>query len=318
MSKKIDFFKYYGIILINERVDFVKVLNITKEELKNLKRMPLDESIYNTESKLFLINKGDVESNGYFNETKVFKSINYKKGNYFGNKLNTLHLLIDNKDKIGIEKLVMPEKLITVDGTIEGFVMPYVENYNLGLVLQSKLSRRHKIDYMKQIGGILRDIKDVRENRLKKDFYINDLHAGNLIVDNKDEVNVVDVDSFKIGDVRPFKSMYLDQISLIHLYPHKYRLQNDRITPTEDTDLLCYTMIILDMLSMTKTHLLDQREFFEYLNYLEEKGVNKKFVGSVRKLFSKYKNSNPEQYLDDLIYGEKDVSYDSFCKVKKR
>lgn len=71
----------------------MKVISLGQDKLNNLKRLSLPNGIVNTEAELYVLNKGI--------ETLVFKKIFSTGEKQLNNKLNTVIMLGDNKDKIG-------------------------------------------------------------------------------------------------------------------------------------------------------------------------------------------------------------------------
>ena len=71
----------------------MKVISLGQDKLNNLKRLSLPNGIVNTEAELYVLNKGM--------ETLVFKKIFSTGEKQLNNKLNTVIMLGDNKDKIG-------------------------------------------------------------------------------------------------------------------------------------------------------------------------------------------------------------------------
>ena len=96
----------------------------------------------------------------------------------------------------------------------------------------------------------------------------------------------------------------------------KYKINEDNhsdgyIVPNSDSDLYCYSMIILNYLYGDKINRISLEEFYEYLNYLEFIGVNKDLITIFSKLFvTNCKNENPLNYLDSL-------SFEQICRSKK-
>lgn len=64
-------------------------LNITKEQFFNLKKLELNNNIFNTEAEMYFI---DINNKKY-----ILKKFNNESGTTFSNKLYTINELIDNK-----------------------------------------------------------------------------------------------------------------------------------------------------------------------------------------------------------------------------
>ena len=111
---------------------------------------------------------------------------------------------------------------------------------------------KEQLYYLKKVGEILQQLSYIRRNTSLTDFYLNDLHASNFILNKQtSRINVVDMDSSRIGNSLSSPSRYLNEKSFISEVP-KYKKVNNNIggiyEADENTDLYCYTMMILDYL----------------------------------------------------------------------
>ena len=96
--------------------------------------------------------------------------------------------------------------------------MPLIESINLDTILKDiNIDNETKIKYLKDIGRILEKMKQVRTHTSITDFYVNDLHESNFIVDKSTkELLLVDIDSCKINNNKPFGSRYLSAFAPIN------------------------------------------------------------------------------------------------------
>ena len=185
---------------------------------------------------------------------------------------------------------------------------------------------KEQIYYLKKVGEILEQMNNIRTYTPLTDFYLNDLHEGNFIVNpKKREINVVDLDSSKIGDNMVFASHYLTPFSLLNSVKNKYQIISEEknnyhigyIFPDENTDLYCYSMMILKYLYGSNVNNLKLEEFYEYLNYLESIGINHELINIFEKLLVNANNENPVDYLNSLnekqIYRSRKIVFDK-CK----
>jgi len=281
----------------------MRVMNISEKKFDSLKPLELQNDIFNTESELYIIE----DKNKWAKRQSVLKKLYINSGTVFSNKLYTVNELIDNKDKINIDELVMPEYIVTIYGKIVGFTVPYVDNINFKHVLDSmEFTNSQKIDYFKQIGQILHEMANVREYTPVKDFYLNDLHENNLIYNKKTgKINVVDLDSCKIGDNFPFVSKYLSPLSPINGV-NKYKKLNINyiggfFIPNENTDLFCYIVMILNYLYGGRITSLSIEEYYDYLTYLRSIGVSYELVDKFSLIYTEKNNENIYEYLDELV-----------------
>lgn len=298
----------------------METINITKKRFESLKPYQLPNYVYNTEGTLYIL----PIKNRWNTQIKLLKRLYINSGNVFGNKLQTINSLIDNKDGIDIEEIIFPEKIAIVDSEIVGFTMPLINSINLKTALLSKsISNERKIKYLKQIGLILEKMKLVREYTNINDFYINDLHESNFIVTtDTDDIRIIDIDSCKINGNQIFDSKYLSPKSFINKiykyqrsnsYDTKYQYANDdeyykystnskeKFIPDENTDLYCYMIVILNFLYGGDISKFTLEEFYDYLAYLDGIGVNNKFIDIAEKLIDGSPNENPYILLNGLI-----------------
>ena len=306
----------------------METINITRKRFESLKQYELPNYVYNTEGTLYVLPL----KNRWSTQIKLLKRLYLNSGAIFGNKLQTINSLIDNKNEIDIEEIVFPEKIATVGSEIVGFIMPLINSINLKTALMDDhISNERKIKYLKQIGNILEKMKLVREYTSINEFYLNDLHESNFIVTtDTDDVRVIDVDSCKINGNQIFTSKYLSSKSFINQiykyqknnafsYPYaysesgiKYRKYSGTyykystniegsFIPDENTDLYCYIIVILNFLYGEDTSRFTFEEFYDYLSYLDKIGVSKEFIDIAEKLVDGSPNENPYLLLDSLI-----------------
>ena len=284
----------------------METISISYKKFNQLKKLELDSSILNTEGKLFFIK----DKNKWNTKMKLVKKFNNDFGIGFSNKLFTINSLSDQKDEIGIDELVLPEKLVVSNSKVIGYTMDYIDGENLGLLLKNpKLSREKAIDYLKQIGVILEKIEQLNEYNKVSNFHLNDIHEGNFVVDKKDTVHVVDMDSCRIDNNIPCIAKYLTPYSQVELFPQKYSQKTGIpaigfIMPDNNSDLYCYNIMILNYLYQDKITKLDIKEYYKYLNYLRSIDFPYELLDSFSLLFDVPNNKNPYEYLD-LIPSDK-------------
>jgi len=287
------------------------VINMSKKKFKTLNMVEIGPKTLNTESEVYhFIYKG---------KDMVFKKLNIINGNVFANKLTTLDRLDTYRDLLP-KSFIVPKYLGTIHGQISGFIEDYAEGTNFDVVLNNpKIDSKIKILYLTKIGDVLEELKKIRSTTELDDIYINDLFSGNFIVTPDGNIKVVDVDSCKICDNKPFAARYMSSNSLIK-FQKKYKLfrkldSDYKIEETkednymkglgyyyidENTDLYCYTILILNYLLRDSVHLMSMNEFYNYLNYLESIGIDKRLISCFEKILLDQDNENPKDYLFDL------------------
>ena len=189
-------------------------INISKRKFENLKKLDLPEEVISTEATFYKMN--------YLGKIKVFKSLHKTKGSIFANKLYTLTML-DEYREILPDSFVIPDSLCSVEKKVKGFLLPYVKGITLEAYINNKkIDIKEQLFYIKQIGVILEQLEHIRNNSNLDSIYLNDLHASNFIVDSKKrKLNVVDLDSCRICDSKPFPARYLTPLSLLNKAPNE-------------------------------------------------------------------------------------------------
>lgn len=281
----------------------MEVVNITKNGLKKLKKVSLGYGILNTEADLFIMKTKDKWNIEY----KMLKTLFCTEGANFSNKLFTINELIDNRSVINIDELVLPEKLLIVDGQVNGFIMPYIENTNFEEILNDiNISNLQKIEYFKQISHILHKMDNLRNNSDITDFYLNDLHASNFILNKKTgKINVVDLDSCKINGNKPFAAKYLTPFSPISSMKAKYRVNEEinflgYIIPDKNTDLYCYIMTLMNFLFKGRIGSLGRDKYYLYLEYLRSINYPYELLDKLSKIYEYVDNEEIGDELDLL------------------
>ena len=276
----------------------MKVITISKKAYSKLEPLVLPREIFNTEAKMYDFN--------YRGNRKVIKSLYTLDGERFANKLYTLEMLDTHREYLPVT-FHIPDALLSVNGSIKGFTIPYVEGINLSTILQDRqVSIKEQIYYLKKIGEILEQLRNIRQYTPLKDIYINDLHESNFIVNpNNRSLQSIDLDSCKIGTNTVFPSRFLGPSQLLKDNENKYRPNPETngsgyIIPSEDTDLYCYMMIILNYLYGGKVNSMNIIEFYEYMNYLSKIGIHKELLDIFEKLINTCHNENPVNLLDSL------------------
>lgn len=284
----------------------MEALTISKKKFESLKPLTLQKYILHTEAELYVIPKKEK----YEKEDHLLKRLYVTNGDYFSNKLYTINSLLDNEEAIDIEELIMPEQLAIVNNSVVGFIMPLVESENLKTVLKSvEYTTKQKIQYLKQAGEIIEKVKKVRTYKSQEypslsDFYLNDIHENNFILNNKTgKVNAVDVDSCKINNNKTFPSKYLRRRPEFENLPKYQKIENSlgaQIEANENTEIYCYIIMILNFLFGGAITRLEIEEFYDYLEYLHHLGMPFDIVEIFSNIYTNHENVNPIDALDEL------------------
>lgn len=276
----------------------MKVTTISKKKYKELHKLVLEDGICNSESIVY-----DINIRG---ERKILKELKEKEGEYYATKLYTVQMLDSSREYLP-KGLCIPDSLAVVKGETIGFTVPYVEGINLATILNStKVSVDEQIYYLRKIGQLLEQLRNVRKYTPLKDFYINDLHESNFIVNpNNRELTAIDLDSSKIGANGVYPSRYASPCSLAQHVPSKYIVNESGrcggfLLPNDDSEIYCYVMTILNYLFGGNIFRLRLEDFYVYLNYLDKIGIDKELLMIIERIVSCGPNVNPEPYLESL------------------
>lgn len=298
----------------------MEIINLSQKKFNTLERYELPKEIFNTEAKMYVL----PIKNRWNTVNKILKRLYVTNGPMFGNKLQTINSLIDLNKEIDIPELVLPEKLAAVDSEIVGYVMEMIESTNLETALKSyEVSPERKIKYLKQVGEILEKMRKVRKYKGIEDFYLNDIHENNFIVETStDNVRVVDMDSCKINGNYTFGSRYLSPLSFISTtrkyHPEVNGICGGSFIPSYDTEIYCYIIMILNTLFGENIIRMTIPEFYNYLEYLNDIGVDLELLQKFEKILDNDPNENPYELLDCLKNHFGRARYNVYAKTRRK
>lgn len=287
----------------------MNVYNISKKELKNL--ILFNTISPNTEGQLFIFDK----HNKWYKEKNLFKKFFIIEGETFSNKLYTINNLLELKENCDINGLVLPNSLISVNHQIHGFSLPFIENSSNYSEIQrsSNIPLEDKLNILKQYGTILEKVHKY------PNFYLGDIHEGNFLVDKlTGNINIIDLDSCKIGNNNPFPSKYLNTNKIIHCLESKYSLHDNGLyIQNKNTDFFCFIIMLLNIISGINLNKLDIEDFYEYLSYLKTIGYESELIKQLGNIYI-----NEENYFDidllDYIPNNYRSSYKVFQYIKNK
>lgn len=293
--------------------------SISQKTLKKFEKVKLSKAVFNTEAQIYRF----TDKSKWNVSEKVAKIFFNDEGDGFGNKLLTLNALMDKKESIDIEEIVMPQKLVISDGKIIGFTMDYIDSINLRDIYQDyKYDFKTGLQYLKQIGEIFEKIQKLNKYNVVTPFYLNDVHESNFILNKQTgKINVVDIDSCRISNNKPFAARYLTPFSPVSEMPFKYHVcaSSDAlgyIEPNMNSELYCYNIMILNYLYRGDVQKLSIEEFYNYLNYLESIKFPNELLDAFSNLYNYVDNVNPKDLLD-MIPDTFPMAHKNVYKVKK-
>ncbi|HIS12886.1 MAG TPA: hypothetical protein IAB40_07250 [Candidatus Onthocola stercoravium] len=278
----------------------MKVINITKRQLRKMLPLNLSRSIINKEGKLYI--RDYKQKYGHFQD--LLKIYNNQSESYIADKVAVITKLIATFESLDMPELVTPTSLVSLDGEISGFAMPFIEdNTNLALLLNNpKVTLSQKIKLLKEILNILIKVQDSHE--LDGKFFLGDIHEANFIWDITEQtVRAVDMDSsyFSGGFISVSKVTTFNY--LLEGFPNKYILDDEsgKFIPNKDITSVSFIYMLLNVLSgCNDSHRWSYNEFYNYLSFLEKKGLSKELLDIIANL---YTAGNIDIYNPELLDG---------------
>lgn len=277
----------------------MKVISVSKRKLKKMPTLQLSHKVFNTEGKLYVYD----EKNKWNHFNELLKIYFNQSDAYLANKIYIISQLIASSEYLDMPELVLPKSLVSVDGEINGFAMPYIENnINLSLLLKNpKVNIKQKLEYLKEILALLEKISKIKQ--LEDKFFLGDIHEGNFILDIDEQIiKAVDLDSSYINNSSIAVSKYLTFNSKITNNPIKYPHDEEgRAIPNKNTTMLCFIYMLLNSLSNSEVCYWSMNEFYNYLYFLEKMGISKELLSVISTIYTPTQNNDFDASLLDSI-----------------
>lgn len=238
---------------------------------------------HNSESTLYIYNK-------YL--LKIFKQLyNIERKQYTLNALDENRILI----KEDLKEILLPVFSFYVDGIYKGFGMKNIPGVSLDYYLKNPHTPfEQKLNALIKLGLFLEKLDNLRkENSFYQNFFINDLHAGNVIVMPDENIKIVDVDSFRIDNLKRFPSLYLESIHYSLLKIPKYQKYGDIVDANRESDIYCYIMIILEFITGKNFSGKNFDIFNYYMRELKENNFPIELIEAFKSIFDNEPNINP-------------------------
>lgn len=265
----------------------MKKVDVSEDKLFSLDFLPIEPGVVATEEDLFIF------------DDRVFKTLFPLDTEKCKNKIYILNELNRIKNILPRE-FIIPDTLIYTKGELKGFSMQRVQGLTLDSVLKSNsFSFKDKLSFLKNIGIILSKLNDVR--RSGENVFINDLHSSNILVSNQG-IRIIDLDSARVNDSVSFPARYLTPFSMVRDVD-KYVKSNNRfgyIEADQNSDLYCYSIILLNFIFGKNISGIKVNDFYEILNFLESCGINRDLIYSFDLLIKNENNVNPYPFVESL------------------
>ena len=265
-----------------------KILKIDRKDLKKFEK---------------LLTTG-CEGDFYFydtpNERKLIKILRDLNNRYTRGGLENIKVLNQHIDILAKEfpELVLPEKLVIVDKELCGYTMQYIKGMPLNIYLQApNISFKEKIYILKSIGIFLEKL-----SYFKSPFgpiVLGDLHEENILVDEDGKIKIIDLNGIFLESSEIPNCKYLIADNGFYFNKPKYIVDiTGDVVPNQNTDILCYCMIIMNFITKSEFYKLRDYQINEYLKYMKTINFPIEFTSCIAKLYSRENNTNPYLYLD--------------------
>lgn len=278
----------------------MKVINISKRKLRKLPELELERCVVNTEAKLYV---HDFKIK-YSHSKDLLKIYNNQNISYIADKMSVISKLISTFESLDFPELIIPTSLVSLDGEISGFAMPFIENnINLTLLLNNpKIPLKIKLKWLKEVLDILIKIKD--NHTLKQRFFLGDIHEANFILDTDEQrVKAVDLDSsYFIGGPIPI-SKYTTINNLLEDFPSKYIIDEEsgKFIPNKELTSASFIYMLLNVLSgNTDSYRWSHNEFYNYLSFLKKSNLPSELLDIIANV---YTAGNIDIYNANLLDG---------------
>ena len=291
-------------------------MNFTKGEYSDLKKIA-----YETDEGYLFKNPNDPEM-----MIKVISTLPWVPG-YFDLKLYTIRLLLENYHLLHDLRISLPFDLFLVDCKPKGYCAKCINGISLiKLLFNEGISLDTRIGYLRQVGSILRSMDYVRKTTNLKNFFYNDIHEDNFMVNQDGIVYGIDIDSCSIMDNVPSSSLYpsmlLSQISDNSKYKKCSRVSDytSGIKPDSNLDLYCYIRMIINFMYGKIIDNLNKDNLFEYLDFLEFYGGNLELLYCLSNIYDdSVDNINPDYLLYYIkeMYSYGNIRYDKYKCLSK-
>jgi len=292
---------------------------ISRKMFKSLTEYDTKDIIH-TEAKIFILPDKDK----WNRNQKVLKFLYNDTPYNISNKEYTIEELDKIKNDVNIEEIIFPEKKVYCDKKFIGFTMPLINGTNFLNILDSdNYSNKFKKEKLIEIGEILKKMEIAREYLDTSNFFVNDLHEANFILNYEtNKMNIVDTDSFKVSDNGVYASKYLSPYGQIQYFPKKYvvnpkELDPGYIIPSQNTDYYCYTLMVLNFLYQGNIKNLSINDFFIYLDFLSSLGYDVELLHALSLIYTYQDNINVGPYLESLPVDYKTAFLSSKMNFKK-
>ena len=275
------------------------IINLRMREVRKLMELPIESGVLNTEALMLVLKRRSFPDH----VERVFKYLDAQEDPVvMSKKLFTVTALNTPNSYQEISELIIPDSIIYVDRSIAGFAMPIVPSHrNLGPIINNpQIPLSTKMFYLQQMGNIIDRVQRVEE--VSHRFQFGDLNEFNFIIDADNQLKAIDLDSAYLGVGDPLgMAYYLLKNPYIQSLPEKYKSTAEGvIIPSDNTDLYCYNMILLNAMSKENIYRHSMDTYYRYLDYIHTLGLPDELLESFYLIYIPKDNVNPRNVLEDI------------------
>ena len=238
-------------------------------------------------------------------------------------QLENLEFLNNHELLVNDNEFMFSSKIVRIDNTEVGMLLPYFESKSLDEIFKDvTIPIDVKRNYLVKVGNLLERLDAYRmlDSDLKT-FYIGDIHGGNFLFDNNGRMKLIDLDSCNVNGNKPFPILYnfFKDNLLDPVIKEKYPLYPDTtiITPSINSDLYCYTIMIVSSLFGFNAASYTADQFNAYLDYLFSIGFGEELLHCFGKIYTKDDNVNPVKYIDQIPDNYQDAHILKFMEYQR-
>lgn len=234
----------------------------------------------------------------------------YKEWSLWEKNLVNLQVITNECATSDFPEINMATSLLEFDNKIVGYLMPYVEGNTFDDIIKRRLKTPSQIlCIFDQIATVI--------NKLPTNISIGDLHSRNILVTNKEQVKLVDIDGFSVSNGYTMTCPLRYETLCHETLPFSKYFHKDGSTKIgKNTDIYCLCQMFLSwLLGGLNPFFFSKRRFHLFLQYLTLKGIPL----SVVKMFETVTNEKenymvhlPFSTFDDVV---SDISYTDYINT---
>lgn len=271
----------------------MEVYEFTQDKISNLEELSLYEKDFNSDSDIYRFKE------------YVLKFFMTDDDYLLYEKKHNLDALIERRQLIEkyFDEFLLPLFYINKNNKFKGFGMEYIDGMSFNKLFDdSSIPLKEKFEIVIKLGELLERMSIVRkENSSLRNFFINDIHCGNLFVTKDGKIKVGDIDSVKIIERFDFDSYYLSQTFMTPMLElEKYDQIDGKIICNEQSEIYCYIMILIKFMTGIDVGNTSEYVYMDYLEKMAKKGFDSELLEYFARVYKKEDNINPYPVLQKI------------------